>query len=94
MQHHRRKEEFVTAPLWTAIFGSHMDSAAKPGLRQRCESKTQNEPPDSSSIEELLAAKKIDCPRFALDATFKKAPKSRKAAEEQMPLGTDMPEPF
>ena len=44
--------------------------------------------------EELLAAKKIDYPRFAADATFKKAPKARKAAEEQMPLGGDIEEPF
>jgi DNA modification methylase len=38
------------------------------------------------SIAELLAGKKIEYPRFAADATFKKAPKARKAAEEQMPL--------
>jgi DNA modification methylase len=38
------------------------------------------------SIAELLAGKKIDYPRFAADATFKKAPKARKAAEEQIPL--------
>ena len=38
------------------------------------------------SIAELLAGKKIDYPRFAADATFKKAPKARKAPEEQMPL--------
>lgn len=46
------------------------------------------------SIEELLAAKKIDYPRFAADATFKKAPKARKAAEEQLPLGGEIEEPF
>jgi hypothetical protein len=47
------------------------------------------------SIEDLLAGKKIDYPRFAADATFKKAPKSRKAAEEQLPLGNvDPDEPF
>jgi len=47
------------------------------------------------SIEELLAAKKIDYPRFAADATFKKAPKARKAAEEQIPLGNgEIEEPF
>jgi site-specific DNA-methyltransferase (adenine-specific) len=46
------------------------------------------------SIEELLAAKKIDYPRFAADATFKKAPKSRKAAEEQIPLAGELEEPF
>ena len=28
------------------------------------------------------------------DATFNKAPKSRKAAEEQIPLGGDIEEPF
>jgi site-specific DNA-methyltransferase (adenine-specific) len=46
------------------------------------------------SIEELLAAKKIDYPRFAADATFKKAPKARKAAEEQMPLTGEIEDPF
>jgi site-specific DNA-methyltransferase (adenine-specific) len=46
------------------------------------------------SIEDLLAGKKIDYPRFALDATFKKAPKSRKAAEEQIPLTGELDEPF
>ncbi|MGH9510843.1 MAG: site-specific DNA-methyltransferase [Terriglobales bacterium] len=38
------------------------------------------------SIPELLSGKKIDYPRM-LDVTFKKAPKSRSAAEEQIPLG-------
>jgi hypothetical protein len=46
------------------------------------------------SIEELLEGKKIDYPRYAVDATFKKAPKARKAAEEQIPLGGDIEEPF
>ena len=46
------------------------------------------------SIVELLAEKKIDYPRFAVDATFKKAPKARKAAEEQIPLGGEIEEPF
>ncbi len=46
------------------------------------------------SIEELLAAKKIDYPRFAADATFKRAPKSRKAPEEQIPLSGELEEPF
>lgn len=46
------------------------------------------------SIEDLLADKKIDYPRFAVDATFKKAPKARKAAEEQILLGGDADEPF
>jgi site-specific DNA-methyltransferase (adenine-specific) len=43
------------------------------------------------SIAELLAGKKVDYPRFATDATFKKAPKARKTAEQQMPLtGADV----
>jgi site-specific DNA-methyltransferase (adenine-specific) len=47
------------------------------------------------SIAELLEGKRIDYPRYVVDATFKKAPKSRKAAEEQIPLGTGEPEePF
>lgn len=47
------------------------------------------------SIAELLEGRRIDYPRFAGDATFKKAPKSRKAAEEQIPLGTgEIDEPF
>ena len=37
------------------------------------------------TVEELLAGKQVAHPRL-LDATFKKAPKSRKAAEEQIPL--------
>jgi hypothetical protein len=47
------------------------------------------------SIEDLSAAKRIDYFRFAADATFKKAPKSRKAAEEQLSLDNVVPdEPF
>ena len=47
------------------------------------------------SIAELLEGKKIDYPRFALDQTHRRAPKSRKAAEEQIPLGTgEIEEPF
>jgi site-specific DNA-methyltransferase (adenine-specific) len=47
------------------------------------------------NIEELLAAKRIDYPRFASDATFKKAPRAKKAAEEQIPLGKEeIGEPF
>jgi site-specific DNA-methyltransferase (adenine-specific) len=38
------------------------------------------------SIAELLAGKKIDYPRFSVDVTHKRAPKARKAAEEQIPL--------
>jgi hypothetical protein len=37
-----------------------------------------------------LAGKKIDYPRFALDVTHKRAPKARKAAEEQIPLTTEV----
>jgi site-specific DNA-methyltransferase (adenine-specific) len=46
------------------------------------------------SIGELLEGKKIDYPRYAADATFRKAPKARKAAEEQIPLGGEIEEPF
>jgi site-specific DNA-methyltransferase (adenine-specific) len=46
------------------------------------------------SIVDLLA-EKIDYPRFAADATFKKAPRVRKSAEEQIPLGDgEIGEPF
>jgi site-specific DNA-methyltransferase (adenine-specific) len=46
------------------------------------------------SIAELLAGKKIEYRRL-LDVTFKKAPKARKAAEEQIRLGEiDIDEPF
>src|SRR5206468_1257408 len=38
------------------------------------------------SIAELLGGKQIDYPRFAADATFKKAPKARRSAEERIPL--------
>ena len=37
------------------------------------------------TIEELLAGKGVQYPRM-LEVTFKKAPKSRKSAEEQIPL--------
>jgi hypothetical protein len=47
------------------------------------------------SIAELLDGKRVEYPRFAADTTFKKAPKARKAAEEQMPLGGgEIDEPF
>jgi hypothetical protein len=46
------------------------------------------------SIEALLEGKKIEYPRAAVNATFKKAPKARKAADEQMPLGGELEEPF
>jgi hypothetical protein len=47
------------------------------------------------SIEELLAGKKIDYPRFAADATFKKTPKARRSTEQQIPLSAgEMDEPF
>lgn len=38
-------------------------------------------------IPELLEGKKIDYPRFAADATFKMAPRARKAGGEQIPFG-------
>jgi site-specific DNA-methyltransferase (adenine-specific) len=42
------------------------------------------------SIAEILAGKQIDYPRL-LDVTYKKAPRARKAAEEQIPLaGTEI----
>jgi hypothetical protein len=37
------------------------------------------------TIEELLEGKQVAHPRL-LDATFKKAPKARPAAEQQIPL--------
>ncbi len=37
------------------------------------------------SVEELLAGKRLEYPRL-LDLTYKKAPKSRQAAEQQIPL--------
>jgi site-specific DNA-methyltransferase (adenine-specific) len=46
------------------------------------------------SIAELLEGKKIDYPRFALDQTHRRAPKSRKAPEQQIPLGGEIEEPF
>ena len=47
------------------------------------------------SIAELLTGKKIEYPKFAADATYKKAPRARKAAEEQIPLGeAEMDGPF
>jgi len=46
------------------------------------------------TIEELLAGKGVAYPRL-VEVTFKKAPKARKATEEQMPLGgTEIEEPF
>jgi DNA modification methylase len=46
------------------------------------------------TIEELLAGKGVAYPRL-LEVTFKKAPKARKATEEQMPLGgAEIEEPF
>ena len=46
------------------------------------------------TIEELLAGKGVAYPRM-LEVTFKKAPRARKAAEEQMALGgAEIDEPF
>lgn len=38
------------------------------------------------SIEELLEGKKIDYPRYAMDATFKKAPSPAKPLKNRCPL--------
>jgi hypothetical protein len=47
------------------------------------------------SIAEVLEGKNIEYPRYVIDITFKKAPKSRKAAEEQIPLATgEIEDPF
>jgi len=47
------------------------------------------------SIAELLAGKKIDYPRASIDLTHKRAPRARKAAEEQIPLvGSEDEGPF
>ncbi len=46
------------------------------------------------SIAQLLEGERVEFPRFAADATFKRAPKAQKAAEEQMPLGGEPEEPF
>jgi len=44
------------------------------------------------TVEDLLAGKKVDYPRAVLDATYKKAPRARGAAAEQIPLGgEDLP---
>ncbi len=40
------------------------------------------------SIAELLAGKQVEYPRL-LDVTFRRAPKARKAVEEQIPLSTE-----
>ena len=45
------------------------------------------------TIEELLAGKQVAHPRL-LDATFKKAPKARKAAEQMSLGGAEIDEPF
>ena len=79
-----------------------MEAPTKPMLKEAAEAGFYRSPGLTDkypriqilSIEELLVAKKIDYPRFAADATFKKAPKARKAAEEQMQLGGEIEEPF
>lgn len=38
------------------------------------------------TIEDLLEGKKVEYPRATLDATYKRAPRARKAAEQQMSL--------
>ena len=80
-----------------------MELPTKPMLKEAAEAGLYQPPGTSDkfprlqilSIAELLEGKKIDYPRYAADATFKKAPKARKAAEEQIPLGSgDIEEPF
>jgi site-specific DNA-methyltransferase (adenine-specific) len=79
-----------------------MEAPTKPMLKEAAEAGFYRSPGLTNrypriqilSIEELLSAKKIDYPRFAADATFKKAPKARKAAEEQMPLGGESEDRF
>ncbi|MGA8154196.1 MAG: DNA methyltransferase [Terriglobales bacterium] len=71
-----------------------MEPPTKPMLREAAEAGFYQPPGLTDkyprlqilSIAELLAGKKIEYPRL-LDVTFKKAPKARKAAEEQIPLG-------
>ncbi len=80
-----------------------MESPTKPMLKEAAEAGFYQPPGTIDrfprlqilSIAELLEGKKIDHPRYVVDATFKKAPKSRKAAEEQIPLSTgEIEEPF
>jgi site-specific DNA-methyltransferase (adenine-specific) len=80
-----------------------MESPTKPMMKEAAEAGFYQPPGLTDkypriqilSIAELLAGKKIDYPRYAADATFKRAPKARKAAEEQIPLdGTEIEEPF
>jgi site-specific DNA-methyltransferase (adenine-specific) len=80
-----------------------MEPPTKPMLKEAAEAGLYQPPGTSDKfprlqilhIAELLEGKKIDYPRYSSDATFKKAPKSRKAAEEQIPLATgEIEEPF
>lgn len=80
-----------------------MEAATKPMLKEAAEAGFYKPPGvvdkypriQILSVAELLEGKKIDYPRYAADATFKKAPKTRKAAEEQIPLGgSEIEEPF
>ena len=79
-----------------------MEPPTKPMMKEAAEAKLYQPPGLADkypriqilSIAELLAGKTIEYPRL-LDVTSKKAPKARKAAEEQMPLGeTEIEEPF
>jgi DNA modification methylase len=71
-----------------------MEPATKPMLKEATEAGFYQPPGLADkyprlqlvNIAELLDGKKIEYPRL-LDVTFKKAPKARKAAEEQIPLG-------
>ncbi len=46
------------------------------------------------SIKDLLEGKQIHYPRYSRDTTYRKAPKSRKAPEQQIPLGGEIEETF
>jgi len=71
-----------------------MEAPTRPMMKEAAEAKLYQPPGLADkypriqilSIAELLAGKKIEYPRL-LDVTFKKAPRARTAAEEQMPLG-------
>jgi DNA modification methylase len=80
-----------------------MESPTKPMLKEAAEAGFYQVPGlrdkyprlQILSIAQLLEGKRVEFPRFAADATFKRAPKARKAAEEQIPLGGgEIEEPF
>jgi site-specific DNA-methyltransferase (adenine-specific) len=71
-----------------------MEAAKKPMLKEAAEAGFYKPPGLEDryprlqilTIEELLAGKSVAYPRM-LEVTFKKAPRARKAAEEQLALG-------